>query len=122
MEFLISSDWILAEAQALHINVSVVTVRREFARIRGEQFPKLSEFRAFLVRSGQTMADLLFRVRVNITSERTQRHVLARHHGARRKARALRRFLGSFKTKWMARTFCEPAFIVPYCGHVQTAL
>lgn len=83
MSFLISSDWVLGEATDLNIHVSEGEVRHTFDHIRNQQFPKKKEFKAWLKQSGQTVADLLFRVRLNLNSTRIQKHVLAGHRGSR---------------------------------------
>src|ERR1700683_4838612 len=81
MGFLISSDWVLGEASALHVHVSTTAVRRTFDRIRKQQFHTRKEFKAFLERSGETIADLMLRVKLNLLSSRIQKHVLAGHRG-----------------------------------------
>jgi hypothetical protein len=122
MGFLISSDWVLGEATDLNIHVSEGEVRHTFDHIRNQQFPKKNEFKGFLKQSGQTVADLMFRVRLNITSTRIQKHVLAGHRGSRSQQRALKRFVHDFKLKWEAQTYCDSAHAVTDCGHVQASL
>jgi hypothetical protein len=122
MGFLISSDWVLGEAADLNIHVSESEVRHTFDHIRNQQFPKKKEFKTFLKQSGQTVADLLFRVRLNLASTRIQKHVLAGHHGAHSQQRALKRFVHEFKLKWEAQTYCDPGYAVTDCGHVQASL
>jgi hypothetical protein len=116
--FLISSDWTLEQARALHIHVSDREVHREFERIRAQQFPKHGEFGAFLEQTGQTGADLLFRVKLNMISNRLLARVGARQHGTRARERALARFVKGFKQRWQARTYCAPEYADPDCGHV----
>jgi hypothetical protein len=122
MSFLISSDWVIDEAQALKVHASDVEVRRRFDHIRHQQFPKRREFNAFLKSSGQTVADLLLRVRLNLLSERIQRQVLSGQPGARARENALTQFAKEFQVKWRAQTYCSPAYAVSDCGHVQTVL
>jgi hypothetical protein len=122
MGFLVSSDWVLGEAADLNIDVSEAKVRHTFNRIRGKQFPKRREFKVFLRKSGQTVADLLFRVRLNLLSTGIQRHVLAGHRGAKSRQRALGGFVHEFKLKWTAQTSCEPGYVISDCGHVQAGL
>jgi len=122
MGFLISSDWVLGEAADLNIHVSEGEVRHTFDHIRTQQFPKKKEFKVFLKQSGQTVADLMFRVRINLISTRIQKHVLAGHRGAHSQQRALERFVHDFTTKWKAQTYCDPTYAVTDCGHVQTSL
>jgi hypothetical protein len=122
MGFLVSSDWVLGEAADLNIVVSEAEVRHTFDHVRGEQFPKRREFKVFLRKSGQTIADLLFRVRLNLLSTEIQRHVLAGHRGKKSRQRALGSFVDAFKLKWTAQTYCEPSYATADCGHVQTGL
>jgi len=122
MAFLISSYWVIGEAQSLAVDVSTRAVRRSFERIRREQFPRRREFADFLKRSGETVADLLFRVRLMLSSERIQQHVLSGHHGARNQANALERFVEMFKAKWRGQTYCTALYAVSDCGHVESSL
>jgi hypothetical protein len=122
MGFLVSSDWVLGEAADLNIDVSEAKVHHTFNHIRREQFSKQKEFKIFLRKSGQTVADLLFRVRLNLLSTGIQRHVLAGHRGAKSRQRALGGFVHEFKLKWMAQTYCEPGYVTPDCGRVRAGL
>jgi hypothetical protein len=117
LSFLISSDWLLAEARALGIHISKAQVRRSYDRIRAQQFHKRSQFRAFLRSSGETVADLLFRVRLNMTSNRIQRHLELGRGSAKKKQQALVRFVAQFKRKWLAQTYCATAYLVADCGN-----
>jgi SurA N-terminal domain len=120
LQFLISSGWVLGEARDLNISVSVAQVRRDFDRVKAQQFPKTREFRAFLRSSGQTVADLLFRVRLNLLSDRIERHVSAGRRGSH-KQQALSRFVKAFEAKWRQRTYCAPPYVIAAdCGHVQS--
>jgi hypothetical protein len=122
MGFLLSSEWVLGEAQELDVVVSASDVRTSFDRIRHEQFPKRGEFTAFLRSSGQAVADVLFRVKLSLLTERIQGRVVAGQQGATAQERALSSFVGEFKSKWLARTYCLPAYAVRDCGHVQAVL
>jgi hypothetical protein len=119
LPFLISSDWVKGEAADLGISVSPGTVKKNFDRIRSAQFHKRREFRAFLRKSGETIADLLFRVELNLLSERIQRRAVAGHHGAVSQQRALSKFVKAFKAKWEPQTYCAAEYDVKDCGHVE---
>jgi hypothetical protein len=120
--FLISSDWVTGEAHRLQIRVSAAEARGRFYAIRRQQFPKRAEFERFLRESGQTVADLMFRVELNLLSSRIQRRVLAGHHTGRSQRRALSRFVRTFKSNWQRQTYCVSPYISQDCGHVQSAL
>lgn len=74
--FLISSQWVLSEAESLGVKVSDAEVHKEFAKIKSTQFPKASEFEKFMQTSGQTVSDLLLRVKLNMLSSKIQKQVI----------------------------------------------
>jgi hypothetical protein len=118
MGFLISSNWVLGEARDLGVHVTEAEVRHSFDHIRNQVFHTRREFHAFLRASGETLGDLVFRMRLNLTSVRIQRHIIAGHHGTRSKERALETFVVNFKRKWQAQTSCASQFAVADCGRV----
>jgi foldase protein PrsA len=73
--FLISSEWVIGEAAHLGVNVSDAEVKKEFEKIKNEQFPKAAEFEKFLATSGQTVSDLLLRVKLNMLSSKIQKKI-----------------------------------------------
>ena len=120
--FLISADWVSSEASARNIEVSKKEVTRRFDRIRGQQFPKRREFSRFLLRSGQTVGDLLFRVGQDLLSARIEKAVVAGRHTAAARRQAFSSFVKSFRVKWAAQTYCLPEYRHVDCGHVQSVL
>jgi foldase protein PrsA len=74
--FLITSQWVLAEAKALGVNVSDAEVRKQFLSIKSQQFPKAADFEKFLASSGQTVSDLLYRVKLNMFSSKVEQKIL----------------------------------------------
>ena len=65
MDFLIKSYWYQAEAHKLGINVTDAQVQQVFNTDKKQQFPTAAAFNQFLTQSGQTVNDILYRVRVN---------------------------------------------------------
>jgi foldase protein PrsA len=76
--FLISSAWVFGEAKSLGVKLSDKEVHKEFEKIRSTQFPKAAEFQKFLSGSGQTISDLLLRVKLNLLSQRLQKKIIAK--------------------------------------------
>jgi foldase protein PrsA len=74
--FLISSEWVLGEASSLGVKVSDTEVKKQFEKIKNQQFPKAAEFEKFLKTSGQTVSDLLLRVKLNLLSSKIQQKVV----------------------------------------------
>jgi foldase protein PrsA len=70
--FLISADWVVGEAEHLGVKISDKEVQKEFEKIKTQQFPKPAEFQKFLASSGQTVSDLLLRVKLNLLSAKIQ--------------------------------------------------
>ncbi len=68
MQFLISAEWVIGEAQKQGIKVSDQQVASQFATIKKQQFPTAAAYNAFLASSGETLADLLLRVKLELLS------------------------------------------------------
>jgi parvulin-like peptidyl-prolyl isomerase len=74
--FLISSEWVVGEASALGVKLSDAEVQKQFTKIKSQQFPKPAEFEKFLSSSGQTVSDLLLRVKLNLLSTKIQQKIV----------------------------------------------
>jgi hypothetical protein len=122
MGFLISTGWVLAEAHALDLHVSEAKVRHTFARLAREQFPKRRGLRAFLRSSGETIADLVYRVKLTLLSTKIQKHAIAGQHGAAAQQQALDGFVKEFHARWLAQTYCAQSFAIADCGHVEATV
>jgi foldase protein PrsA len=68
LQFLISADWVLGESSDQHVSVTDKAVMTQFNTIKAQQFPKPGAFQAFLTQSGQTLPDLLLRVKLDLLS------------------------------------------------------
>ena len=74
--FLISSAWVLGEANSLGVKLTDTEVKKQFEKIKAQQFPKPAEFEKFLSSSGQTVSDLLLRVKLNLLSQKIQQKIV----------------------------------------------
>jgi foldase protein PrsA len=74
--FLIGLNWVFGEASAQGVKVSDKEVKKEFEKIKNTQFKKSAEFEKFLATSGQTVSDLLLRVKQNMVSQKLQQKIL----------------------------------------------
>ncbi|HEX2015580.1 MAG TPA: peptidyl-prolyl cis-trans isomerase [Solirubrobacteraceae bacterium] len=75
MQFLISADWIQGEASDQGIKITDAEVTKQFNTIKKQQFPKEADFQKFLASSGMTLKDLLFRVRLDVLSNKLRTKV-----------------------------------------------
>ena len=73
--FLISSAWVLGEAESKGVHVSDAEVKSSSNRSRTSSSPSLKNSREFLASSGQTVSDLLLRVKLNLLSSKIQQKV-----------------------------------------------
>jgi hypothetical protein len=105
MSFLIGDFWIIGEAQERGIRVSYKQVDRTLARQRRAAFPRERDFKRFLRQSGQTIADLKFRVRLDLLTAKLVPVI----------------DLGAFYSKWRAQTLCAVGFRVQDCGGTLTS-
>lgn len=77
--FLISTDWLLGEAQDLGIAMPDTKVKKEFLSIEHRQFAHPAEFERFLSTGRYTVSDLLLRVKVGLLSDAIKRRVVKEH-------------------------------------------
>jgi foldase protein PrsA len=75
LSFLISSQWVLSEARGQHVSVTPAAVIKEYNTEKNAQFKTKTAFANFLKSSAQTQADLLFRVRLNLLSNKLRTKV-----------------------------------------------
>ena len=73
--FLISSNWVVKEGESLGVKATDAEVKKQFTKIKSQQFPKTSDFEKFLASSGQTVSDLLLRVKLNMLSQKIQQKI-----------------------------------------------
>jgi foldase protein PrsA len=73
--FLISSEWVIGEGSSLGVTVSDKEVKAQFEKIKSQQFPKPADFEKFLKTSGQSVSDLLLRVKLNLLSSKIQQKI-----------------------------------------------
>jgi foldase protein PrsA len=76
LSFLISSEWVIGEANSLGVKLTDAEVQKQFTKIKAQQFPKPAEFEKFLSSSGQTVSDLLLRVKLNLLSSKIQQKIV----------------------------------------------
>jgi parvulin-like peptidyl-prolyl isomerase len=70
MQFLISADWIIGEGKDRGITATDDEVKRQFAQTKKQSFPTDKAYQRFLKTSGQTVPDLLFRVKLDVLSNK----------------------------------------------------
>jgi foldase protein PrsA len=73
--FLISANWVIGEAEKQGVKVSDNEVKKQFNQIKSQQFPQEAQFQKFLASSGQTVSDLLLRVKLDMLSQKIQQKV-----------------------------------------------
>jgi foldase protein PrsA len=106
--FLVNAVWLELEARDRGIYVSLAEVRQTFERQRRISFPSIARYRAFLRDTGETQADLMKRVRLDLLSQRLRTSIPSEELGA---------FVEGFAAKWKPQTTCAaPYFSASDCG------
>jgi foldase protein PrsA len=77
MQLLLTFKWIAGEAAAQGIVVTDAEVDQSFQELKRQSFPKDADYRKFLEASGQTEADILLRVRLDLVSNKLRDKVTA---------------------------------------------
>jgi foldase protein PrsA len=65
MDFLIKAYWYQADAHKLGIKVTNAQLQTAFNNAKKQEFPTAAQFTAFLKSTGQTLPDIMYRVRIN---------------------------------------------------------
>ncbi|HXC46350.1 MAG TPA: hypothetical protein VNU24_07070 [Solirubrobacteraceae bacterium] len=112
--FLITSEWVLGEAGARGVSVSEADVKQRYAQLVHESFPKAGSLQKYLAKSGETEADLLARIRVELLASKIAAQVTAGKSAAQRSA-LLTAFENGFRTHWKSYTSCEPGYVMEDC-------
>jgi hypothetical protein len=120
--FLVSSAWVLEEARERKVELSEAEALKNLVKLRDQQFPKPGEFTVFLRQSGETVADILLRVRLNLLSQRLQAQAVVGASTPEAKQKALVEFVKTFAARWKSETYCLARFVVQDCGHVVPSL
>lgn len=118
LAFLITSSWVLGEAQARHIDVSRAEAKRRLEALEHRSFPKHGQLQRFLSKTHQSEADLLARERVEMLSSRISEQVAGKASGRRRSA-ALASFQSSFEAHWRRLTSCRPRYVMEDCRQYE---
>ena len=75
LDFLIKSYWYQADAHRLHINLTTAQVQQALATAKKGQFSTDAQFQTFLNSTGQTLADVTYRIKI----QQLYTKLLARH-------------------------------------------
>jgi hypothetical protein len=111
MSFLITSDWFEADAARRKLLPSSAQLDAAYNTQKRQAFPTESGFEAFLAKTGQTAADVRFRVLVNEAGQR----LLAREKGTQSARNTA--LTNEVKHLYLAGTQCEPLVVMADCGN-----
>jgi phosphatidylethanolamine-binding protein (PEBP) family uncharacterized protein len=112
--FLITSEWVLGEAEARHIEVSEAEVKQRYAQLVHESFPKAGSLKKYLAKSGETEADLLARIKVELLASKIAAKVTTGKSSSQRTA-LLSAFEKNFHEHWKAYTDCKAGYVMEDC-------
>jgi foldase protein PrsA len=70
VQFLVSARWIEGEAADRDVTTNDKEVQRQFRQTRDQSFPSKRAYERFLETSGQSQEDILFRVRLDVLSNK----------------------------------------------------
>ncbi len=113
--FLITSQWVLAEAAHLRIHVDEAQVRQRLHQVTAKQYPKASQLKQYLASIGETEADLLMRIKVELLEAKIAKAVTAGKTASTEPHLLLSAFQRSFDARWRAHTSCQPGYVMEDC-------
>lgn len=115
VQMVVENRWLLGEARWRGLTPTRPEVLRAFRRQKRAAFP--TGFRRWLRSTGQTRADILMRVRVDMISNRLRRFATAGSDDPQTQQELLDAFAEQFRDYWVPRTICSPRYFVEgVCG------
>jgi phosphatidylethanolamine-binding protein (PEBP) family uncharacterized protein len=112
--FLLTSEWVLGEAKARGATVSEAEVKQRFSQLAHQSFPKAGALQKYFSTSGETEADLLARIKVELLAARVAAQVTAGKSASQHSA-ILAAFETNFHTHWKALTSCKSGYVMEDC-------
>jgi Raf kinase inhibitor-like YbhB/YbcL family protein len=112
--FLITSEWVLGEAAARHMSVSEAEVKKRYTQLVHQSFPKAGSLRKYLAKSGETEADLLARIKVELLASRIAAKITS-GKGASKRTAILAGFERNFQKHWRSVTSCNAGYVMEDC-------
>lgn len=112
--FLITSEWVLGEAAARHMSVSEAEVKKRYTQLVHQSFPKAGSLQKYLAKSGETEADLLARIKVELLASRIAAKITSGKSASKRTA-ILAGFETNFQKHWKSLTSCDPGYVMEDC-------
>jgi Raf kinase inhibitor-like YbhB/YbcL family protein len=118
--FLITAQWVLAEAAAQGTDVSEAAVHKRLEEVRRKQFKQPAELQKYLAKAGETQADLLLRIKLELLESAISQRASAAKHTTAEKQAALTGFQEEFQRKWKAKTSCRSGYVMEDCKEDQS--
>jgi hypothetical protein len=107
MDFLIKARWYEAQADQEHIVITEAQVLAAFRAAKREQFPTGKAWEQYLKGTGQSVGDIIFRFRINLTYEA----LLKEEHGSQSALDA------KVQAAWRSSTECAPYYVMYDCAN-----
>lgn len=116
--FLITSEWVIGEAAAQHIQVSEAEVKQRFTQLEKQSFPKAGSLQRFLAKSGESEADLLAIVKIELLKSRIAAKITAAKSSSQHKS-ILASFEQVFQRRWKSHTTCKAGYVMEDCSEYK---
>jgi hypothetical protein len=115
LNFLITGHWLRSEAAEQHASLSEAEVRKKFEEEKRAHYPTTASFRRLQQASRQTVPDLMFAVETQMLSTKLLEKFTKAHGHGKPEQVVIAAFNRSIRSRWIARTDCQPGYVVPDC-------
>lgn len=118
---LIDWDWTIGEGASLGMKETPAEIRRRFTEVASRLFPHKGELQTYMEHTGQTLADMMLRAKVQLIEvKETAIFAAARNSSslsAKQREATLRKLAASFppNKQWAAKTSCRQGFVTSAC-------
>jgi foldase protein PrsA len=119
LDLLILYQWMLSEAAEKHMNITDQEAIADLKEHEHSQFTSPTAFQNYLAWTGLSMADEILRFKNNLLANKILKNVIG---NPRLNAEQRHRAYVGFIQKWVAKTNCNPRYIVPNCKQYKGPL
>jgi hypothetical protein len=119
LSFLIATRWAEVEAAELGITVTDADVRQLFAGFRKHLYPTERDLHDYLAERQWSLADVLYQFRRDALNSKVALRVEQKLKRSGGGAQAFAKFSLKHYSDLVARTSCEPGYVVPNCSQYR---
>lgn len=112
---LTTAEWLISEGERLGFKLTRAEIQKHFETVKKNLFPSEAAFRRYLLYTGETVRDQLFRAEIKLYQAKMEARELQELKTGKVSEQTLNRRAEEFPKRWAAHTSCQPGYVLPNC-------